>query len=83
MDSRFRGNDDRGDGDSFVIPGERLPRRSRPPKAETRLAAGFPCHLVRWERQADWMFDACLPFGPWVTSKLTFWPSFSVLKPSI
>src|SRR5512138_865718 len=27
------------------------------------------------------MLLACLPFGPWVTSKLTFWPSFSVLKP--
>jgi hypothetical protein len=23
-------------------------------------------------RQAAWMFDACLPFGPCVTSKLTF-----------
>src|SRR5258706_5089208 len=30
---------------------------------------------------APWMFEACLPFGPVVTSKLTFWPSLSVLKP--
>src|SRR5262249_48540929 len=29
------------------------------------------------------MLEACLPFGPWVTSKLTFWPSFSDLKPGI
>src|SRR5512145_2565375 len=29
------------------------------------------------------MLLACLPFGPWVTSKLTFWPSFRVLKPCI
>ncbi len=21
---------------------------------------------------ADWMLEACLPFGPWVTSNLTF-----------
>src|SRR6185369_12947999 len=29
------------------------------------------------------MFDACLPLGPCVTSKETFWPSLSVLKPCI
>src|SRR5258708_4185905 len=29
------------------------------------------------------MLEACLPLGPWVTSKLTFWPSLSVLKPFI
>src|SRR6185436_16228218 len=29
------------------------------------------------------MLDACLAFGPWVTSKLTFWPSFNVLKPGM
>src|SRR6478735_11534398 len=29
------------------------------------------------------MLLACLPFGPWVTSKETFWPSFSVLKPGM
>src|SRR6187431_1702958 len=29
------------------------------------------------------MFEACLPFGPCVTSKETFCPSFSVLKPCI
>src|SRR6476646_11058096 len=34
-------------------------------------------------RQAAWMFEACLPFGPGVTSKLTFWPSLSVLKPGM
>ena len=34
--------------------------------------------------QADsWMFDACLPLGPWTISKLTFWPSLRVLKPFI
>src|SRR5438105_13614091 len=27
------------------------------------------------------MLDACLPFGPWVTSKETFCPSLSVLNP--
>src|SRR6516164_7732926 len=27
------------------------------------------------------MFAACLPFGPGFTSKLTFWPSWRVLKP--
>ncbi|CAN0623053.1 protein of unknown function [Burkholderia multivorans] len=27
------------------------------------------------------MFEACLPFGPCTISKLTFWPSFRVLKP--
>src|SRR5215218_1459176 len=27
------------------------------------------------------MLLACLPFGPCVTSKETFWPSLSVLKP--
>jgi len=29
------------------------------------------------------MFDACLPLGPWTTSKLTLSPSFSDLKPAI
>src|SRR4029450_1803209 len=29
------------------------------------------------------MLLACLPFGPWVTSKLTFWPSFRVLNPGM
>src|SRR5260221_6516253 len=29
------------------------------------------------------MFAACLPFGPWVTSKLTFWPSLRLLNPGI
>src|SRR5574343_1033599 len=29
------------------------------------------------------MLEACLPFGPWVTSKVTRWPSFRVLKPFI
>src|SRR5512135_501365 len=29
------------------------------------------------------MFEACLPLGPWTTSKDTFWPSFRVLKPDI
>src|SRR5450432_2989771 len=29
------------------------------------------------------MFDACLPFGPVVTSNETFWPSFSDLKPGM
>src|SRR4029453_10990625 len=29
------------------------------------------------------MLLACLPFGPCVTSKETFWPSFSVLNPGI
>jgi hypothetical protein len=29
------------------------------------------------------MFEACFPFGPWVTSKLTFWPSLSVLNPDM
>src|SRR5258706_14175058 len=29
------------------------------------------------------MLEACLPFGPCVTSKLTFCPSLSVLKPLI
>src|SRR5260221_14225934 len=29
------------------------------------------------------MFDACLPFGPWVTSKLTFCPSFNDLNPGM
>ncbi len=32
-------------------------------------------------RQAGTMFSACGPFGPWVTSKLTFWPSRSSRKP--
>src|SRR6266536_2470106 len=27
------------------------------------------------------MLLACFPLGPWVTSKLTFWPSFNDLKP--
>src|SRR6478735_11566952 len=27
------------------------------------------------------MLDACLPFGPWVTSNETFCPSLSVLNP--
>src|ERR1019366_10356972 len=27
------------------------------------------------------MLDACLPLGPCVTSKVTFWPSLSDLKP--
>src|SRR6188472_4542812 len=30
-----------------------------------------------------WILLACLPLGPVVTSKETFWPSFSVLKPCI
>ena len=29
------------------------------------------------------MFEACFPFGPCTTSKLTFWPSFRVLKPDM
>src|SRR5919205_228527 len=29
------------------------------------------------------MFEACLPLGPCVTSKETFWPSLSVLNPPI
>src|SRR5678815_4576287 len=29
------------------------------------------------------MLLACLPFGPVVTSKETFWPSFNVLKPGM
>src|SRR2546426_788526 len=29
------------------------------------------------------MFDACFPFGPWVTSKLTFCPSFNDLNPGM
>ena len=29
------------------------------------------------------MFDACLPFGPCTTSKVTFWPSLRVLNPFI
>src|SRR6185436_18236741 len=32
---------------------------------------------------AAWMLDACLPLGPCVTSKETFWPSLRVLKPCI
>ncbi len=32
---------------------------------------------------AAWIFEACWPLGPVVTSKETFWPSFKVLKPSI
>ena len=32
---------------------------------------------------AAWIFEACLPLGPVVTSKETFWPSFKVLKPSM
>ncbi len=38
---------------------------------------------LRVSQPAAWMFEACLPFGPCVTSKLTFCPSFSVLKPLI
>src|SRR5690606_11948385 len=34
-------------------------------------------------RQADVMFNACLPLGPWMISNATFWPSFRVLKPFI
>ena len=30
---------------------------------------------------AGLMLLACLPLGPVVTSKVTFWPSFRVLKP--
>src|SRR5271156_5371452 len=30
-----------------------------------------------------WMFDACFPLGPCVTSKLTFCPSFSDLNPGM
>src|SRR5690349_16700281 len=37
---------------------------------------------VRCDQDA-WMLLACLPFGPCVTSKETFWPSFSVLKPGM
>jgi len=39
--------------------------------------------LTRLRAQAAWMFDACLPFGPWVTSNDTFWPSLRVLNPPI
>jgi hypothetical protein len=31
--------------------------------------------------EAAWLLLAGFPLGPWVTSKLTFWPSFRVLKP--
>ena len=31
--------------------------------------------------QISWILDACLPFGPFVTSKLTRCPSLSDLKP--
>ena len=31
--------------------------------------------IVRYKVYAAWMFEACIPFGPLVASKVTFWPS--------
>jgi hypothetical protein len=50
----------------------------------------FYHHMMKPPTQAHgeirynlWTFEACLPLGPSVTSKLTFHPSFKDLKPSI
>src|ERR1700761_7414709 len=40
------------------------------------------CALRRQRRTySGWIVEACLPFGPCLTSKLTFWFSWSDLKP--
>ncbi len=51
-------------------------RKSRGPHHRVRAPA-----LERARRQAGTMFSACGPFWPWVTSKVTFWPSWSSRKP--
>jgi hypothetical protein len=45
--------------------------------------AGVPPERAASVQLAAWMFEACLPFGPCVTSNWTFCPSLSVLKPLI
>lgn len=56
--------------------------RIRPANAgnkKPRRTGVFRFNLLRV--YAAWMFEACLPFWPSVTSKLTRWFSCSVLKP--
>ena len=43
----------------------------------TRVDIAFALDCLEREAQTGWMFSACGPFWPWVTSKLTFWPSWS------
>jgi hypothetical protein len=40
-----------------------------------------PQLLCALRHQSGVMFSACGPFWPWVTSKVTFWPSWSSRKP--
>lgn len=44
-----------------------------------------PCRrgfaMVPASGQMDWILEACLPLGPWVTSNCTFCPSLRVLNP--
>ena len=50
-----------------------LPSRNKKP-ASRRVFAAIAARVRRATGgiQAAWMFEACLPLGPWVTSKLTF-----------
>ena len=95
--SGLRQGDDRADVGAAArrrragLPRGVLPRRAGPAKRRARRVGGLFVLAVsatapgppQRGRQAAWMLDACLPFGPWVTSKLTFWPSFRVLKPGM
>jgi len=47
-------------------------------KNPRRIRGFFVSHSAHY---SGWMFDACLPFGPEVTSKETRWFSCSDLKP--
>lgn len=62
----------------------RLCQRTKKNPAE----AGFSWYLVRLPKQLQSIdaysastASACRPFWPWVTVKLTFWPSCRDLKP--
>ena len=88
---RSRGRPRASAGASVTVAGRRLPWVSRP-SAKNQKKAGqdarlFICCETRREPRRRvtpaWMLLACLPFGPVVTSKETFWPSFSVLNPGM
>src|SRR5664279_1852254 len=61
----------------------KIQKRKSPARAglSDGATAGRYIHADRNPQSAERMFVACRPLGPVVTSKLTRWPSFSVLNP--
>ncbi len=63
------------------VPGaSSAPGNAEGPCGRTALRDVVTCparHAGRREGQSDWMFVACGPLGPWVTSNETLWFSSS------